>query len=214
MGETYYVVELTLKWLILLLVGLALLIVLAFAGGYGAAWSVLSAENEGVSTVKSEPKDVLETEEIKDEKENAVVASVATPVLPPPTITPAPKRPTKVPTSSPVKNAGNVVKPSPVPPKKVKSPQTKKAGAGATKSGEFWVQVLASRHQESIEKIRKKLVDAGFPYDHQRVIRKRAAGGGILLKLRVGPFPDHSSASRVKERLRKKKFDDAWVIAP
>ena len=42
MRASYYVIELSKRWLTVLLVALALVMVLAFALGYGAAWSVLS----------------------------------------------------------------------------------------------------------------------------------------------------------------------------
>ncbi len=47
MSRTYYVIELTPRWLTILLIVLAGLMVLAFVGGYGAAWSVLDGEGAG-----------------------------------------------------------------------------------------------------------------------------------------------------------------------
>ena len=54
MAPTYYVIELTARWLTVLLVALALVMVLAFVFGYGAAWSVLSAGPPGTETMVSE----------------------------------------------------------------------------------------------------------------------------------------------------------------
>ncbi len=44
MSRSYYVIELSARWLTVLLIALALVMVVAFALGYGAAWSVLTAE--------------------------------------------------------------------------------------------------------------------------------------------------------------------------
>ena len=44
MSRSYYVIELSARWLTVLLVALALVMVLAFALGYGAARSVMSGE--------------------------------------------------------------------------------------------------------------------------------------------------------------------------
>jgi len=209
MAQTYYVIELTLKWLILLLAGLALLIVLAFAGGYGAAYSVLRSAGKGAVP---EVAPAVETVEVQARKTPAVVLSEATPV---------PPKPTLPPTASGVAKAKKhrVQQPSPQAPTPTTPPKptpTRTARAARHKSSPttFWVQVLASRHAETIEKARKRLKDVGFPRDHQRVVKSKAAGGSILLKLRVGPFPDRESAERVRQRLRRQKFPDAWVVTP
>ena len=51
MSRSYYVIELSARWLTVLLIALALIMGIAFALGYGAAWSVLTAEQtEGEMT--------------------------------------------------------------------------------------------------------------------------------------------------------------------
>jgi len=78
----------------------------------------------------------------------------------------------------------------------------------------FWVQVLASREPRAVRKQQRRLERLGFPPSHQRVVRVRTADGNLLLKLRVGPFPDAASAERVKRRMRAAGYDDAWVVRP
>jgi cell division septation protein DedD len=78
----------------------------------------------------------------------------------------------------------------------------------------FWVQVLASGREDSIERARKKLVEAGFSRERQRVVTEEAGGGNELLKLRVGSFPDRASAEQVAKRMKASGFPDAWVVAP
>ncbi len=217
MAQSYYVIELTLKWLILLLAGLALLMVLAFVGGYGAAWSVFRAEG---GLVEATPTPRVLSVELPEETEPKVVLSEATPVPPRPTLVPRAGgssvgkqklSESPVPTHTvPAKTPTRAPTPRPTATPKARATKSPKKAAATV----FWVQVLASRHIEAIEKARRMLVEIGFPNDHHRVIESRVAGGGTLLKLRVGPFPDHESAERVRSRLQKKKFPDAWVVKP
>jgi cell division septation protein DedD len=55
MGRSYYVIELSARWLTVLLVALALLMVTAFSLGYGAAWSVKSASSGPAATDTPRP---------------------------------------------------------------------------------------------------------------------------------------------------------------
>ncbi len=187
MAPSYYVIELTARWLTILLVALALVMVLAFAFGYGAAWSVLAAREAGP-------------------REAAVVAATPTPtpvevVIESPAEEPTPRAvPTKPPTATPV------------PPKA--TPKPKPTQPPKEKLDDFWVQVLASGNQTSVEKARARLAESGFTRDRQRVVTAAGPGGNELYKLRVGPFPDRSSAERVAERMKSSEFPDAWVVAP
>jgi cell division septation protein DedD len=211
MSRTYYVIELTPRWLAILLVVLAGLMVLAFVGGYGAAWSTL-----GGSVARSVEKGVSESEitevEIEDPRESEIVASVATPDPVKPTVTPGvvAVEPTPTPAPSPKPTvrpqATATPKPSPIPASSTPSPPIMDEG--------FQVQVVASSHIQTIEKARRKVVDLGFPNSEHHIVETRVAGGGILLKLRVGPFPDHDSAQRVMRRMQAGGFPDAWVVRP
>ena len=190
MAPSYYVIELTARWLTILLAALALVMVLAFAFGYGAAWSVLTAREEG-------PQGTAVA---------AAVAATPTPtpvevVIESPSGKPTPRAvPTKAPTASPVR-------PTATPkPKATRPPEEKVEG--------FRVQVLASGNPNSVEKARVKLAESGFTRDRQRVVTTVGAGGNELHKLRVGPFPDRSSAERVAQRMKSSEFPDAWVVAP
>ncbi len=202
MSRTYYVIELTPRWLTILLIVLAGLMVLAFVGGYGAAWSVLDGEGAGPtgSPAAVMPTPTIATVEVASRVTPAVTPSVATPVPAKPTVTPPPGL-----------TATATPSPTVTPP-----PPTQRAVAlkPVVTSTDFWVQVLASRHSEAIEKAKTKLADAGFPRESQKVVETSVAGGTTLLKLRIGPFPDRGSADRVMNRMQDAGFPDAWVVKP
>ena len=206
MSKTYYVIELTPKWLAILLVGLAALLVVAFAGGYGAAWSTLggttvaNAEDSGRGE-----EDVAEVEVVAPEG-SEIVASEATPDPPKPTVTPIVEKVEATPTPLAQPEPTATPEPTAVPTVAVVKPTSRVQG--------FKVQVLASTRIQAIEKARRQLVDAGFPNSEHEVVETRVAGGGILLKLRIGPFPDHESAERVMRRMQAAGFPDAWVVRP
>jgi len=184
MSRSYYVIELSARWLTVLLIALALVMVIAFALGYGAAWSVLTAEqSEGEMTALQAAATPTEIPEVVIP--TSVPTSAAEPTetsTPSPTATPLPE-PTPQPTPT----------------------------AAAT---EFFVQVLASAQQQSVEAAQTRLEDLGFASDHQHLITVQDAGAGVLFKLRIGPFPDRSSADRVAQRMSSAGFPDAWVVAP
>jgi cell division septation protein DedD len=122
-------------------------------------------------------------------------------VVIPTTVAPAtePPKPTLTPTSTS----------TPLPPT-----PTRPAPTVVPVSSDFFVQVLASASSESVEAARKKLEGLGFSRDHQHLITVQDAGAPILYKLRLGPFPDRSSADRVAQRMSAAGFPDAWVVVP
>jgi cell division septation protein DedD len=188
MSRSYYVIELSARWLTVLLVALAAVMVLAFALGYGAARSVASRDHGAPTMAALEGADVSATEipevVIPTEVPVATEPTAATP-KPEPTATPRPE-PTVPPTPRPT----------------------------ATKAvTEFFVQVLASNQRDSVDQARSKLRTLGFADDNQRLIPVEG-GGTTLYKLRIGPFPDRSSAERVAQRMSSSGFPDAWVVAP
>ena len=186
MSRSYYVIELSARWLTVLLIALALVMVVAFALGYGAAWSVLTAEQpagemtalQAAATPTEIPEVVIPTA-IADA--TARPAATATP-----TATPRPPAPT------------------PTTPPPTATPATT----------DFFVQVLASSRSASVEAARTKLEGLGFPRENQHLITVQDAGSPTLYKLRLGPFPDRGSADRVAQRMSAAGFPDAWVVAP
>lgn len=192
MSRSYYVIELSARWLTVLLVGLAVLMVLAFGLGYGAARSVGGDRSEPIAGEPS-PTPEIETEVIPDP---TVPAKPPVPTHPAATPTTRPAPPTVAPPTAPPATATPKPKPTEKP------------------TGGFWVQILASSTQDSIDEAGTKLVGLGFDREHQKVVRAKVAGGNVLIKLRVGPFPDRASADRVLQRMRSADFPDAWVVVP
>lgn len=192
MSRSYYVIELSARWLTVLLAGLALLMVLAFGLGYGAARSTAMGES-GSAGAEPAHTPLVETEVIPDRTE----------VAPPPT----PSAPAATPTRRPMP-------PTAVPPTTVPASPTPEPRPTKTPVQGFWVQVLASSSEASIEDARTRLVGLGFDREHQRPVREDDAAGNELIKLRVGPFPDRTSADRVLQRMQAAGFPDAWVVVP
>ncbi len=184
MSQSYYVIELSARWLTVLLAALALIMVLAFALGYGAAWSVLSSERQGPSMT--------------------ALGAAATPTSIPEVVIPTPESvAVDTPTPLPVPSATPTAEPTAVP--------TPRSTPTVTVS-DFYVQVLASSRSDAVEDARSRLVGLGFPRENQRVVT--ADRGATLFKLQIGPFPDRTSADRVAQRMSAEGFPDAWVIAP
>ncbi|PWB75831.1 MAG: hypothetical protein C3F15_05985 [Holophagae bacterium] len=126
------------------------------------------------------------------------------PAEPAPTITPwlpATATPEPVPTAIPEPEATATPRPRPT------------AVPEAVGEG-YWVQVLASTNPDAIAKAQATLQKQGFAADRQLVVRGQDSEGNELLKLRVGPFPDHASADRVAKRMQGSGFSGAWVVAP
>jgi cell division septation protein DedD len=190
MAPTYYVIELSARWLTVLLVALAVVMVLAFAFGYGAAWSVLSPARE---IVQPPP---VGTPLMAAATPDAIVEQVID--------TPTPVPPTRPPIATAAPTATPVPVPTRVPP----------TVAPTSSSDGYYVQVLASSTAQAMEGAEQKLADLGFSSDHRHITTAQVAGGGVLYKLRVGPFPDRESADRVMGRMRASGFPDAWVVVP
>jgi cell division septation protein DedD len=192
------VIELTARWLAALLVTLALVMILAFVFGYGAAWSVLEHEARaskpapaGLTAATPTPTPVELRVAPADPAPTATPWLLAT-ATPEPVPTPAPE-PEPEPTATPLP------RPTAVP---------EAVGEG------YWVQVLASTSPDTVAKAQATLQKQGFTADRQLVVRGPDGAGNELLKLRVGPFPDHASADRVAKRMQGSGFSGAWVVAP
>ncbi|MCU0304723.1 MAG: SPOR domain-containing protein [Thermoanaerobaculales bacterium] len=194
MSRSYYVIELSARWLTVLLVALAVLMVLAFGLGYGAARSTdASVATPGGAS----PTPTILTQVIPDP---TVVEPRPSPTPPIATATPPPMPPTAAPPPP------TPTEPPPTPTARPKPSPTAAAG--------LWVQVLASSSRPSIDEARAKLVRLGFDHEHHQLVTGDVADGNALVKLRVGPFPDRMSADRVVERMRAAGFPGAWVVAP
>jgi cell division septation protein DedD len=202
MARSYYVIELSARWLTVLLVVLAVLMALAFGLGYAAAWSMFG--ERPAPGVRPTPTPLVTTEIIP---EPTVIEAPATSTPAPATAT-APPAPT---TRAPVTPSATAVPPTPAPATATPRPRPRATEAAG---GAFWVQVLASAHRGTIDDARSRLAGLGFDRDHQRVVVSEVVGGEELFKLRVGPFPDRASADRVVSRMRAADFPDAWVVVP
>ncbi len=188
MSRSYYVIELSGRWLSVLLASLALLMVLAFGLGFGAARSVQPAD--APPEASPTPTPLVTTEILPDETPPAPLPTIGTS-----TATPRPEPPPPAPSEKP---ATPTPRPEP----------------GPAADDAFWVQVIASSRRATIESARTALVGLGFDREHQQVTASEVAGGDELLKLRVGPFPDRASADRVVTRMRAADYPDAWVVVP
>jgi len=213
MPPTYYVIELSARWLTALLVALALALVMAFAFGYGAAWSVLSGAPAaaGPEQPASPAGSEIEEAEVRDTKP-VVTPSLATPV-PQPTDIPTPQRVAA--TATPHRVAATATpSTSPVAPPRPTATATPKPREVRAVEQVFWVQVVAASNQTAMSDAKVKLAELGFPEENQRVVSSPVAGGRTLYKMRIGPFPDRSSADRVVRRMQESGFPDAWVVSP
>ena len=198
MAPSYYVIELTARWLAALLVTLALVMILAFVFGYGAAWSVLEHEARP-------SKPALASLPAATPTPTPVELRVA-PADPAPTATPwllATATPEPVPTPAP--------EPEPEP---TATPRPRPTAVPEAVGEGYWVQVLASSSPDTVAKAQATLQKQGFTADRQLVVRGEDSAGNELLKLRVGPFPDHASADRVAKRMQGSGLSGAWVVAP
>ncbi len=196
MAPSYYVIELTARWLAALLVALALVMILAFVFGYGAAWSVLEHE-------------------ARPSKPAPAGLPAGTPTPTPVEVRVAPADP--VPSATPWLPA--TATPEPVPtaipePEPTATPRPRPTAVPEAVGEGYWVQVLASTNPDAIAKAQATLEKQGFAADRQLVVRGQDSQGNELLKLRVGPFPDHASADRVARRMQGSGFSGAWVVAP
>ena len=91
-------------------------------------------------------------------------------------------------------------KPSPPPSRPVVSQPSTKPAPG------IWIQVLAIKDRAQAEKFRRKVADGGF--------RTIIISAGGLYKVRVGPYPDRTSAGRDKKRIFDKFKADGWLVTP
>jgi cell division protein FtsN len=209
MSRTYYQIELSSTMMTVILVLLAGLLVAAFALGYGAAWSVLGGAAPGGPAARAVPSGPTRTPTPPE-----VVVLVPTPFGEAPTraaaaggISATPRQPTPRPATA---------TPQPPPPAATatRTPPETRPTSGVDAAGTYWVQVLATSRRRTAEESQARLAELGFPPDHQLIVETTVAGGNRLFKVRVGPFPDRDSASRVMRRMRSSGFSDAWVVVP
>ncbi|NOZ79285.1 MAG: SPOR domain-containing protein [Acidobacteria bacterium] len=208
MARTYYQIELTSRQLMVLVVVIAVLLIVAFVLGYGAAWST-RAGPPVASAGGGQP--AVSPASVPEELIPSPTPAPAVSVMPTATPTIVPVPPTKTPVHPPAPTVAPV--PTATPVHKVRRARKRRA-AVAKAAPRFWVQVLAARRPGEIRRARKKLARLGFPRSHQEVVKVKAEAGHLLYKLRVGPLPDRASAGRVMQRMRAEGFPDAWVVVP
>lgn len=75
------------------------------------------------------------------------------------------------------------------------------------KSG-VWVQVAAVREKRDAEGIRQRVIAQGFLPNQVKFFRTSEG----KYRVRVGPFPDKESGSRVTQRLRAAGFPNAFLV--
>jgi len=195
MAQTYYQVDLSARALTILVGALAVVMVLAFALGYGAAWSTLRGDPEPGTGPAVSP-----TVAVPVSTPTAVpVPTAQATVVPPepvPSLTPEPTPP---------------LQPSPAP-----TPTSRPEPTAAPIAIEtaYWVQVVAAGNRRTATQAQGTLERLGFPRDHQHMVQETAPNGRPVFKVRVGPLPDRDSASRVSQRLKAAGFKDAWIVAP
>jgi len=99
-------------------------------------------------------------------------------------------------------------KPEPTPTRKATPPPARSevAQPSSKPSPGIWIQVLAIKDRAQAEKFRRKVADGGF--------RTMIVTVGGLHKVRVGPYPDRSSANRDKKRIFEKYKADGWIVTP
>jgi cell division septation protein DedD len=176
MSRSYYVIELSARWLTVLLVALALVMVLAFALGYGAAWSVLSAERtpEAMTALKAAatPTDIPEVV-IPTVVPAETPLPTATPT-PPPTATQLPLKPTATPVPKPDEFFVQVLASSSL--QSVQSAQSKLDGLGFPRDHQLLTTVQAADSatlyklrvgpfpdRNSADRVAQRMSAAGFP---------------------------------------------------
>jgi len=207
MARTYYQIEVTARQLTLLLLLLGVAMVAAFVLGYGAAVSTRDhGEERPVLASVATPAPVEEIVHTPVPPAASVAGHGRGAQRPPeapaaamePTSTHVPPTPTRIPTTpARVRPAPAHARPKPV------APSTAETG--------LWVQVLAVTRSKGIPYERKRLARLGFPKSHQRLLRERRKDGTTLYRLQIGPFPDVDSAQRVRVRMKKKGYRDAWI---
>lgn len=120
-------------------------------------------------------------------------------VMPTPTPEPLPLTPTAAVEAEPTPTPGPVATPTPRPTARpvVVTPQG------------VWVQVAALSSRADAEGVRQRVVALGFRPDQVRVLP--VASGKY--RVRVGPFPDKESGSRVVARLQQEGFPQAFTVS-
>lgn len=187
----YYQLVASGRQLVLFVVVVAGLLLLSFFAGLSVG---LAEREERMETVAQAP---------------GPVAPPATPIpLEPPPATPTPLTPTELPLSEPAPVPSPAPTTAPLPtatprPTPPSSPVARPLPHGV------WVQVGALSSRADAEGVRHRVVALGFRPEQVKVL---AAASGKY-RVRVGPFPDRESGSRVVARLREGGFREAFVVS-
>lgn len=138
-------------------------------------------------------------------------AYVPTPMLPPatPVVTEPPSTPTPAPTPEMLVSEPTVV-PAPTPaPTPTPRPTPRPSPVTVPIAAGVWVQVGAFSSKADAEGVRHRVVALGFRPEQVRVLPLSSG----KYRVRVGPFPDRESGSRVVARLRQGGFREAFVVS-
>ncbi|MGC8916251.1 MAG: SPOR domain-containing protein [Thermoanaerobaculum sp.] len=182
----YYQLVASGRQLALVVVVVAGLIVAAFFLGFAAGLQTRPSHPE-VASVTPEPRPAI-----------SPFAPLAEP-SPTPEPTPAPElEPTPPPTPTPLPTPTALPTPTPR-----SAPRPSLPGAKSV-----WVQVAAVSDPRDAEGVRHRVVALGFRPEQVRVL-PLASG---KYRVRVGPFPDRESGSRVAARLRREGFPKAFEV--
>ena len=114
--------------------------------------------------------------------------------------------PTRLGGPAPKEALDEPVRPAPEPP----APRPPRAGAAASRQtarNDYVVQVMSVTQRDVAETTRKSLVSKGYPAFVSEITQ-----GGLLFRVRVGPYADEREAQAVADRLKREgKFKEPWV---
>jgi cell division septation protein DedD len=80
--------------------------------------------------------------------------------------------------------------------------------AGVAGASELVIQVFSTADKEQADKVRDRLVEAGFTAFLSPIAK---AGGQTMYRVRIGPFASRAAADGVAEKVRKEQKLDTWI---
>jgi DedD protein len=145
--------------------------------------------------------------------ESAKVAPSAPAPVPPGPIPSVPSADTKPPPAAEKK-----AEPKPAEPKLEQKDEPKAVSANADpdgpktepKSGDFAVQLVAVRDADNAQKVLERARSLGYKTAYREKID--VTGGGVVTRVRTGPYKDKATAERISGKLKAEGFE-AVVIA-
>jgi SPOR domain len=80
--------------------------------------------------------------------------------------------------------------------------------AGVASASELVIQVFSTADREQADKVRERLVGAGFTAYLSPIARP---GGQTMYRVRIGPFASRAAAETVAGKVRKEQKLDTWI---